>query len=145
MSVEFLFLLWGKETEFFSFYYERKRALFTILSHFPTVSLNHVLINAPHIWTTISLTDFVCPGFADCIIFFLCREKRLQWITCFQLHAALSCSFCPLCPLRDGIVQELCWAYFFYRPSACSRLWAPLSCFWFVPSMKKLMKYLIPF
>lgn len=31
------------------FYYEWKRALFTILSHFPTISLYHIKFDVPHI------------------------------------------------------------------------------------------------
>lgn len=64
-------------------------------SHFPTVSLNHVLINAPSIWTTISLIDFIGSGFANCIIFFLVVTKNKVDFNESLAFSSISLSLAP--------------------------------------------------
>lgn len=58
--------------------WKKRSSVYKILSCLPTSSLNYVSINTPHIWTTISSTDFVCSGFANCILFFPVVTVRVE-------------------------------------------------------------------
>lgn len=126
------------------FYYERKGALFIILSHLPTISLNHVLT---HLLFKPQFLWQILFALSVQIAFLSCSEKNsgLQWLFCFQPHLTLACSFSPRWPLGAGTVQELSRACFLCRASARSRLQSPLFCFLFAPSMWKLLKSLTSF
>lgn len=130
-----------------TFYYEWKRALFTILSHFPTISLYHIKFDVPHIRPQFLGPILFSLGLLIALFSFYEEQKPNQTSMNHLLSAAcylLLLIWSSMPPQRwnsSGAVLGL----FFYRLSACSRLQAPLACFLFAPTIQKLVKYLVPF